>query len=168
MLILAFATVIGYGAAAAALAVTGASVLAASWYAFASMLGTSILLGAVFVAIGYLISSLVRDRGTAAGLSVGIWLLMVLVFDMALLGILVVDQGRIVSAPVLEALLFLNPTDLYRLTNLTGFNVSQFSGHGRAGRHREHRRRRAAARACWSGSWRRSGLRRVFFARREL
>jgi Cu-processing system permease protein len=70
----------------------------------------------------------VRDRGTAAGVSVGIWLLMVLVFDMALLGILVVDQGRIISAPVLDALLFLNPTDLYRLTNLTGFNVSQFSG----------------------------------------
>ena len=67
VLILAFATVIGYGAAAVALAITGASVLAASWYAFASMLGTSIMLGAVFVAIGYLISSLVRDRGTAAG-----------------------------------------------------------------------------------------------------
>ncbi len=93
-----------------------------------TMLGTSIMLGAVFVAIGYLISSLVRDRGTAAGLSVGIWLLMVLIFDMALLGILVVDQGRIVTAAVLEALLFLNPTDLYRMTNLTGFNVSQFSG----------------------------------------
>ncbi len=53
---------------------------------------------------------------------------MVLVFDMGLLGILVVDQGRFISASVLEALLFLNPTDLYRLTNLTGFNVSQFSG----------------------------------------
>jgi Cu-processing system permease protein len=47
---------------------------------------------------------------------------------MALLGVLVIDQGRIVSASVLEALLFLNPTDLYRMTNLTGFNVSQFSG----------------------------------------
>jgi Cu-processing system permease protein len=128
VLILAFATVIGYGAAAVALATTGASVLAASWYAFASMLGTSIMLGAVFVAVGYLISSLVRDRGTAAGLSVGIWLLMVLIFDMALLGILVVDQGRVVTATVLEGLLFLNPTDLYRMTNLTGFNVSQFSG----------------------------------------
>jgi Cu-processing system permease protein len=128
VLILAFATVIGYGAAAAALAVTGASVLMASWYAFVFMLGTSIMLGAVFVAIGYLISSLARDRGTAAGISVGVWLLMVLVFDMALLGILVIDQGRIVSASVLEALLVLNPTDLYRMTNLTGFNVSQFSG----------------------------------------
>jgi Cu-processing system permease protein len=128
VLILAFATVIGYGAAAAALAVTGASVLKASWYAFASMIGTSIMLGAVFIAIGYLVSSMVRDRGTAAGIAVGVWLLMVLVFDMALLGILVIDQGRIVSAPVLEALLFLNPTDIYRLANLTGFNVSQFSG----------------------------------------
>ncbi|WP_322516767.1 ABC transporter permease [Rhodopseudomonas palustris] len=128
VLILAFATVIGYGAAGVALVLTGASTLAASWYAFAAMLGTSIMLGAVFVAIGYLISSLVRDRGTAAGLSIGVWLLMVLVFDMALLGILVVDQGRTISGTVLNALLFLNPTDLYRLTNLTGFNVSQFSG----------------------------------------
>jgi Cu-processing system permease protein len=128
VLILAFSTIVGYGAAAAALVITGPSILLASWYSFASMLATSIVLGAVFVAIGFLISSVVRDRGTAAGLSVGVWLVMVLVFDMALLGLLVVDQGRIVTAQVLEALLFLNPTDLYRLANLTGFNVSQFSG----------------------------------------
>lgn len=128
VLILAFATAIGYGAAALALALSGAAVLAASWYAFAWMIGTSILLGAVFVAIGYLISSLSRDRGTAAGIAVGVWLILVLVFDMALLGVLVVDQGRIVTAAVLEWLLFLNPTDIYRLANLTGFNVGQFSG----------------------------------------
>jgi Cu-processing system permease protein len=128
VLILAFATIIGYGVAAGALAISGAAVLAASWYAFARMIGASIMLGAAFVAIGYLISSLARDRGTAAGASVGVWLIMVLVFDMALLGLLVVDQGKIVSAAVLEYLLFLNPTDVYRLANLTGFNVSQFSG----------------------------------------
>ncbi|MBN9581440.1 MAG: ABC transporter permease [Afipia sp.] len=128
VLILAFATVIGYGVAAGALAISGAAVLAASWLAFAWMIGTSVMLGAAFVAIGYLISSLARDRGTAAGASVGVWLIMVLVFDMALLGLLVVDQGKIVSASVLERLLFLNPTDIYRLANLTGFNVSQFSG----------------------------------------
>lgn len=128
VLILAFATVIGYGVAAGALAISGAAVLAASWYAFAWMIGTSIMLGAAFVAIGYLISSLARDRGTAAGASVGVWLIMVLVFDMAVLGLLVVDQGKTVSASMLEQLLFLNPTDIYRLANLTGFNVSQFSG----------------------------------------
>ena len=168
VLILAFATVIGYGAAAVALAITGASVLAASWYAFASMLGTSILLGAVFVAIGYLISSLVRDRGTAAGLSVGVWLLlMVLVFDMALLGILVVDQGRVISAPVLEGLLFLNPTDLYRLTNLTGFNVSQFSGMaGLAGTASAGIGLLLTGLLVWIAAP--LGLATLFFARREL
>ncbi len=167
VLILAFATVVGYGAAAAALAITGVSVLAASWYAFASMLGTSILLGAVFVAIGYLISSLVRDRGTAAGLSVGIWLLMVLVFDMGLLGILVIDQGQIISARVLEALLFLNPTDLYRLANLTGFNVSQFSGMaGLAGTASAGIGLLLAGLLVWIVAP--LGLATVFFARREL
>ena len=125
------------------------------------------LLGAVFVAIGYLISSLVRDRGTAAGLSVGIWLLMVLVFDMALLGILVVDQGRIISAPVLEALLFLNPTDLYRLTNLTGFNVSQFSGMaGLAGTASAGISALLLGLLVWIAAP--LGLATVFFARREL
>ena len=167
VLILAFATVIGYGAAAAALAITGASVLAASWYAFASMLGTSIMLGAVFVAVGYLISSLVRDRGTAAGISVGVWLLMVLVFDMALLGVLVVDQGKIVSAPVLEALLFLNPTDLYRMTNLTGFNVSQFSGMaGLAGTATTSVGALLMGLTAWVVAP--LGLAAAFFARREL
>jgi Cu-processing system permease protein len=150
-----------------ALAISGASVRAASWYAFAAMLGTSIMLGAVFVAIGYLISSMVRDRGTAAGLSVGVWLLMVLVFDMALLGILVVDQGRIVSAPVLEWLLFLNPTDLYRLSNLTGFNVSQFSGMaGLAGTATTGLAALLAGLAMWIVAP--LGLATLFFARREL
>jgi len=163
VLILAFATVIGYGAAAAALAITGASVLAASWYAFASMLGTSIMLGAVFVAVGYLISSLVRDRGTAAGISVGVWL----GIRHALLGALVVDQGKIVSAPVLEALLFLNPTDLYRMTNLTGFNVSQFSGMaGLAGTATTSVGALLMGLAAWVVAP--LGLAAAFFARREL
>ena len=127
--ILAFATLIGYGAAAAALAATGAGIDAESWQAFAAMVGSSVLLGGVFIAIGYLTSALVRDRGTAAGIAIGIWLLLVLIYDMALLGLLVVDQGQVVSAGMLNALLLLNPADIYRLFNLTGFaNVSTFSG----------------------------------------
>ena len=54
---------------------------------------------------------------------------MVLIYDMALLGLLVVDQGRTISGATLNALLLLNPTDVYRLLNLAGFaNVSSFSG----------------------------------------
>ena len=127
--ILTFATVLGYGAAAAALALTGAAIDAESWAAFAQMIGSSILLGAVFIAIGYLVSALARDRGTAAGIAVGIWLMLVLIYDMALLGLLVADQGRAISAGVLNALLLLNPTDVYRMLNLAGsVNVSAFSG----------------------------------------
>ncbi|QRM27678.1 ABC transporter permease [Microvirga sp. VF16] len=127
--ILAFATLLGYGAAAGALAATSEAIDWESWTAFASMIGSSILLGAAFIAVGYLVSALVRERGTAAGIAIGIWLVFVLIYDMALLGLLVVDQGQVLSGGLLNALLLLNPTDAYRLFNLTGSgNVSAFSG----------------------------------------
>jgi Cu-processing system permease protein len=127
--ILAFATLIGYGAAALALVLTGAAIDRESWVAFAAMIGSSILLGAVFIALGYLVSALVRQRGTAAGIAVGLWLVFVLLYDMALLGALVVDQGQTISGGVLSALLLLNPTDAYRVFNLSGSSsLSAISG----------------------------------------
>ena len=127
--ILAFATVLGYGTAAVTLSATGSTISGQSWIAFAAMIGTSILLGAAFIAIGYLVSVLVRERATAAGIAIGVWLLLVIVFDMGLLGVLVVDQGRLISSTALSGLLLLNPTDVYRLLNLAGTaNVSSFSG----------------------------------------
>ncbi len=127
--ILAFATVIGYGTAAVTLLATGADIDAESWIAFATMIGSSILLGSVFIAIGYLVSVLVRERATAAGIAIGVWLLLVVVFDMAVLGVLVADQGRTISSSALSGLLLLNPTDVYRLLNLAGATtVSTFSG----------------------------------------
>ncbi len=127
--VLAFATCLGYGLAAAALVTSGSRVESDSLAAFVAMIGSSVLLGAVFVAIGYLVSAMVHDRGTAAGISIGLWLLLVLIYDMALLGLLALDQGRNISASALNAMLLLNPTDAYRLFNLTGFaNVSTFAG----------------------------------------
>ena len=127
--VLAFATCLGYGIAAAALIASGSRVDSDSFAAFGAMIGSSVLLGAVFVAIGYLVSALVRDRGTAAGICIGLWLLFVLIYDMALLGLLAVDQGRSISSAAVDAMLLLNPTDTYRLFNLTGFaNVSTFAG----------------------------------------
>ena len=59
----------------------------------------------------------------------GVWLFFVLLYDMALLGVLVADQGRIVGKRVLDALLLLNPADVYRLFNLTASeSVSVYSG----------------------------------------
>jgi Cu-processing system permease protein len=127
--ILAFATILGYGAAALALLAGGTKIAAEEWQAFAKMIGSSILLGAAFIAIGYLISASVRERGRAAGIAIGVWLLFVLIYDMALLGLLVADQGRLISARALDGLLLLNPTDIYRMYNISGSaDVSAFSG----------------------------------------
>lgn len=128
--ILAFATLFGYGAAAAASIATGVVIDAASWLAFASMILSSVMLGAVFIAIGYLISALAGERGTAGGIAIGVWLVCVLIYDMALLGLLVVDQGKVISAGVLNALLLSNPTDVYRLLNLGTGNLGALSGMG--------------------------------------
>jgi Cu-processing system permease protein len=129
LLILVVATIVGYGAAASALALMGADIPQESVVAFARMVASSILLGAVFIAIGYFISAAVSDRGTGGGIAIGVWLLLVLIYDMALLGLLVVDQGKTITTGVLNVLLLLNPTDLYRLLNLTGsVDVSQFAG----------------------------------------
>ncbi len=118
--VLAFATVLGYGAAAMVLATTGAEIEVESVKAFGIMIGSSILLGGVFIAIGYLISSLVRQRATAAGVAIGVWLAFVVLYDMALLGLLVVDQGRNISTSMLDALLLANPTDVSRMVSLAG------------------------------------------------
>lgn len=126
--ILAVATVLGYGAAAGALWLKG-GVGVEAWQAYAAMVLTSVMLGAAFVAIGCLASTLVRERATAAGLAVGVWLFFVLLFDTALLGVLVADQGRFVGKTMLDALLLLNPADVYRLFNMTASrSVSVYSG----------------------------------------
>ena len=88
-----------------------------------------ILLGAAFLSLGYLISAKVKERGTAAGLAIGVWLFFVVIFDMALLGILVADSKHRITAKLLENVLLFNPTDIYRLLNLTGFeNTAMYSG----------------------------------------
>jgi Cu-processing system permease protein len=76
----------------------------------------------------------VAERSTAGGIAIGIWLFFVLIYDMALLGLLVVDQGRTLTGGTVDALLLLNPTDVYRLLNLGGAAgaVSGMAGIGAA------------------------------------
>jgi Cu-processing system permease protein len=127
--ILAIATTIGYGAAGLALVAVGGGHDPAAARAFAAMIGSSIMLGSVFIAVGYVVSAVVRERTTAGGIAIGVWLFFVIIYDMALLGILVADQGRFLTAGRLSWALLLNPADAYRLANLAGFsNVAMFSG----------------------------------------
>jgi len=128
-MILSIATVVGYGAGGVALAFGTGAAEPSAWAAFGAMMGTSIVLGMVFIALGYAASACVRDPRTAGGIAIGLWLLFALIYDMALLGLLVADQGRLVTVGLLNVLLLANPTDVYRLLNFTGFSdVSQFAG----------------------------------------
>lgn len=127
--ILAVATVLGYGAAAAAVALRSGAPDAEATGAFATLVGTSVLLGAAFTALGLLISVLVRERQTAAGAALGLWLVAAVIYDLALLGLLVADAGRYVTPGLLQGLLLANPADAFRLLNLTGFaGVQALSG----------------------------------------
>jgi Cu-processing system permease protein len=127
--ILALAIGAGYGLAGLALQLVFGGLDPAAWGPFALLIAASILLGAAFLSLGYLISALVQERQTAAGLAIGVWLFLVVIYDMGLLGVLVLDQGRTITAPILNTILLFNPTDVYRLLNLTGHeNIALFSG----------------------------------------
>ena len=128
LFILIVALTLGYGSSGLLIAVMGGGD-AEGWRAFAVLIGSSVLLGAVFVALGYLISIAVAERATAAGLAIALWLLLVVVYDLLLLGLLLADSGQSIGEASFSALLLFNPTDSYRLVNLTAFEgVRQAAG----------------------------------------
>lgn len=123
-MILGLATLIGFGCAALAIAVLVPDIeLGTLTWAFARFIISSTLLGLVFLALAYVLSSSANEKSTAAGLALGLWFLFVLVFDLALLAILVISEGSF-NPDALPWLLLLNPADIYRLINLAGFESS--------------------------------------------
>ena len=91
-----------------------------AWQGFAGLIGSSVLLGAVFLALGLMISARVRERGTAAGLAIAVWLFFVLIYDLGLIGLLASDAGQLLDDRLITGLLLANPADVYRMINLTG------------------------------------------------
>lgn len=120
-LILALATLIGFGCAMLAIAVLVENVeLNLLLWAFGRFMLSSTLLGWGFLGLAYVLSSISAEKSTAAGLALGVWFFFVLVFDLALLALLVLSEGQF-NPKVLPWLLLLNPADIYRLINLSGF-----------------------------------------------
>lgn len=127
--VVAIAVTLGYGSAGLMIAWLFGGIDSESMTAFAALIGSSIVLGAAFLALGYLVSVCAPQRATAIGVAVAIWLVLVLVYDAALLGILVADTSRSMPAELVQALLVLNPADAFRLFNLAGLGrVGTFSG----------------------------------------
>jgi len=117
MAILALAVGAGYGAAAlAAVRVDPASTagLPALW----RLMWSSTLLGATFLGVGYALSCLARRPSGAAGLAVGLWLGLVVLYDLGLLAMIVADGGGPLTGRVLPVALLANPADAFRLFNL--------------------------------------------------
>lgn len=95
---------------------------------------TSLALGAAFLGIGYLVSSLVRHPSVASGVVIIIWLVCVVLYDLGLLGALVADGGGDFTKFIFPWLLVANPADAFRLLNMPGEQVAVLaSGLGAAG-----------------------------------
>lgn len=119
-LILFIAIFIGYGGAVLILLASGQAEIA-GWQAYLSMMLSSLLLGCVFIALGYLLSILVKERATAAGSAIALWLIFVVLYDLLLFGLLLLDDQQIISQQLLSMLMLASPTDSYRLINLSLF-----------------------------------------------
>ena len=123
--IIALATLLGFGASAVLLYFQLGD--ADIFNAFALFIVSAVLLGLSFTAIAYLISLSVSEKSKAAGFALIIWFLFALAFDLALLALLVgVEEG--VTQQGLTQLMMLNPTDIFRLVNLTGLESSDVNG----------------------------------------
>lgn len=118
--ILLLAILIGYGGALGVLILAGDGDTT-GWQAYLAMMASSLLLGCVFLNIGYLISTLARERAVALGAAVGAWLLLVVLYDLGVLSLLIIDAGKYISEGLFSALMLVNPADAYRLFNFTGF-----------------------------------------------
>jgi Cu-processing system permease protein len=117
--IIAVAILIGYGSTGLYIALTEGAP-AQEWLLFTAMMGSTLVLGSVFIALGFLISVTVSSRATAAGAAISTWLLVVVIYDLLLLGLVLSDAGTVIDTEIFEALLLFNPADIYRLYNLAG------------------------------------------------
>ncbi len=117
--VLAIAVVIGYGLAGGlALAQAEGSVTATSITGLLRLIGSSVLMGAAFVALGLLLSALARQTATAAAMAILTWLLCVVLYDLALLGGLVLAPDGFFAQTLMPYFLLINPADAFRVFNM--------------------------------------------------
>lgn len=122
ILILAFALALGYSLAGVLSFWLGGAKLD-SLTALVKLYGSALLLGAAFLGLGYTVSGLTREISSAAGLAMCLWLVGVVIYDLGLLGALIVDNGGFFTTTLFPWLLVANPADAFRIINLTGSEV---------------------------------------------
>ena len=125
--ILTLAVSLGYGAAALA-AVWSDKAAWKGLPALIRLVWTSVLLGATFLGAGYALSALARRPSGAAGLAIGLWLALVVLYDLGLLALIVSDNGGTFTTSFLPSALLANPADAFRLYNLSAAEAVAAAG----------------------------------------
>jgi Cu-processing system permease protein len=115
-LALACSTIIGFGLAGVLLAT---QVPLAALYHYIGFVFSAVLLGAAFLSLAVMVSVFAPDRGRASSAAIGLWFFFVLVFDLLLLGALVLGGGQW-GSDLFPYLLLLNPADDFRSVNIFG------------------------------------------------
>ena len=118
-------TVLGFGVAALLIGILNNELYDSElWQAFAFFILTATLLGWAFIAMAYVTSVIVNEKSRATGIALIIWFWFVLIFDLIMLGLLVMSSGN-GGGSWLPYLMLLNPTDIFRLANLSGFEATR-------------------------------------------
>ncbi|WP_341502392.1 ABC transporter permease subunit [Gallaecimonas sp. GXIMD4217] len=125
---LALAISLGFGAAAVMMLLfADQAEPAAVLKGFGLLIATASWLGWTFLALAYGFSAGVVEKSRAAGAALLLWFFFVVLFDLLLLGLLVLTQGQ-VSSELFPYLLLASPTDLFRLVNLLHLSQGELMG----------------------------------------
>lgn len=111
---LASATIAGFGLVGLLLAY---QIDINALYHYAGFMFSAVLLGMVFLSLAMMVSVMAKDRASASGAAIAVWFLFVLVYDLILLGILVLSGGSFGEA-LFPLLLLLSPADIFRILNI--------------------------------------------------
>jgi Cu-processing system permease protein len=111
---LTFSTIAGFGLVG--LVLSSQLDLNALFHYFGFMI-SSVLLGCAFLSLAVMLSVFAADRTRASGLAIAMWFFFVLIFDLLLLGVLVVTAGQW-GGEALPYMLLLNPADVFRILNI--------------------------------------------------
>ncbi len=116
--VVAVAVTLGYSVAAAVAIQSGGLSALTGLPALFRLIWTSILLGAAFLSLGHVMSSLARRPSGAAGMAIALWLVVIVLYDLGLLAAIVADDGGAFTQRIFPWLLIANPADAFRIYNL--------------------------------------------------
>ena len=111
---LACSTIVGFGLVGMVLSY-GIGLTALLHYA--EFMITTLLMGLAFLSLALLLSAYCTSKIAASGAAIALWFFYVLVYDLILMGILVV-AGDAYVGKTFPLLLLLNPADIFRIINV--------------------------------------------------